>query len=569
MGIPFFFSWWRRNFGSVTRTLPKNSSVPVDIDTMLIDLNGQIHTAAQRIYKYGEFARPPRFLGSLSKIHVTQKDNILIFKDVCRQIEDARIMVRPRKRIVICIDGPAPAAKLAQQRKRRFKSAKERSGDIEFDSSSITPGTAFMHDLSNYIDWHIRSKMTKGVTQEDAEFGLIPWSELEVIFSNEKAPMEGEQKALNYLRFYGDRDESYCVLGSDADLIMLGLACQCPNFYILRQDHRGTDFFLLDIGMARESLSERMRWTGQNEFSSRSCIDDFVFFAFIVGNDFLPHMPSVEIIEDGIELMIGLYREVCTHYGHMTTRHGSKVSMNIPCVGAFLRAVGQYEKEMLEHKLRKTEYFPDPLLTKYANSSGAVDIEAYKSAYQSKHFSTDTATVCTDYLEGLQWVLQYYMCSPPSWTWFYPHDYAPFASQIADYMGNYSPVEYRTTGPPQPFQQLLSVLPPASANLLPSPLNKLLTSSRSPLAPYCPKEFEVDIDGKKMEWEGVVLVPKPDPHFVRELYYRYVNKVSEADAKRDKLNQTSVYRICNEGFSFHSSYGDIHNCNVKKVLIDL
>jgi 5'-3' exoribonuclease 1 len=579
MGIPFFFSWWRRNFGNVTQTLPKNSTVPVDIDTLLLDLNGQIHTAAQRIYRYGDYARPPRFLGPLPKICVTRRDNIRLFKDVCNQIEDARRMVRPQKRIIICIDGPAPASKLAQQRKRRFKSARERSGDTEFDSNAITPGTLFMHDLSNYIDWHIRSRITQGACQNDVENGLTPWSELEIIFSNEKAPMEGEQKALNYLRFYGDREESYCVLGSDADLIMLGLVSQCPRFYILREEHRGHDFFLLDIGAAREGLSERMHWLSEeHEFVPRSCIDDFILFAFTVGNDFLPHMPSVEIIEDGIDLMIGLYREVCSHYGHMTVRQGSKVSMNIPCLGAFLRAVGQYEKEMLEVKLGKPGYFPDPLLKSKATMVQAqeqdepryeVDIESYKSAYQHKHFAADVSTVCADYLEGLQWVLEYYTHAPPSWNWFYPHNYAPFASQMADHIGNYKPVEYRATSPPQPFQQLLCVLPPASSQLLPSPLNKLLTSSKSPLAPYCPREFKVDLDGKKQEWEGVVLVPKPDPDFVRDLYFKYVGKVENRDKRRDRLAQTSVYKAGEERFSFRSCYGDIHDCVVKRTYIDL
>lgn len=570
MGIPFFFSWWRRNFGNVTTTLPNNATVPVHIDTLLIDLNGQIHTAAQRIYQYGEFARPPRFLGPLPEIKVSRKDNLRLFADVCEQIEDARHRVRPSQRIVICIDGPAPMAKQSQQRKRRFKSAKERSGDVEFDGNAITPGTQFMHDLSNYIDWHIRTKITEGPTEDDAKHDLTPWSELEIIFSNEKSAMEGEQKALNYLRFYENKQETYCLLGSDADLIMLGLSSNCQNLYILRKEHNGTDFYLLDISTARVGLSERMSWKSDSyEFDDRSCVDDFVLFAFSVGNDFLPHIPSIEIIEDGIELMIGLYREVCTHYGHLTTRTGPRVCINTQCLGAFFRAIGQYEKEMLESKLGKLGYFPDPLLNKHTDADKCVHIEEYKKAYVSQNFQIDISTVCSDYIEGLQWVLDYYTHSPPSWDWYYPHDYAPFASQMADHMDNYRFVVYPPTHPPQPFQQLLCVLPPSSSSLLPSPLGKLLTSSKSPLSKYCPKEFRIDLDGKKLQWEGVVLVPKPAPALVKELYFKYIGKVDERNLKRDTLNQTYVYKHTAEKYTYRTHLGDIHKCTAKQTFIDL
>ena len=148
----------------------------------------------------------------------------------------------------LCVDGPAPISKQNQQRQRRFRSAMEASQGAPFDSNSITPGTKFMDYLSKYIDWYIRKRIS-----ESPE-----WRNVQVIFSNEKAPGEGEHKIINYIRYYGKEDEVYCINGLDADLIMLALGTHMPNFYILREDlyDRSNEYFCIDIGSTRKSLAE-------------------------------------------------------------------------------------------------------------------------------------------------------------------------------------------------------------------------------------------------------------------------------------------------------------------------
>lgn len=57
------------------------------------------------------------------------------------------------------------------------------------------------------------------------------------------------------------------------------------------------------------------------------------------------------------------------------------------------------------------------------------------------------------------------------------------------------------------FFKLLAVLPPASKNLLPHCYHDLMTKDSSLIKQYYPENFQTDLNGKKQEWEAVVLVP--------------------------------------------------------------
>jgi 5'-3' exoribonuclease 1 len=53
----------------------------------------------------------------------------------------------------------------------------------------------------------------------------------------------------------------------------------------------------------------------------------------------------------------------------------------------------------------------------------------------------------------------------------------------------------------------MMVMPPASKGLLPEPLRRLMVDPDSPILDFYPSNFSVDGEGKRADWESVVLLP--------------------------------------------------------------
>jgi hypothetical protein len=396
---------------------------------------------------------------------------------------------------------------------------------------------------------------------------------------------------ITYIRDYGDLDDKYCIYGMDADLIMLTLATHVDNFFILRDDMYKLDqYYFLNIGNTRKDLANMMDWTPKESkpykpYNPEYAINDFIFMLFMVGNDFLPHIPCLEIIENGVDVMLTIHKNVCISYGHLTRKINGVVKFNKKSLEIFLGAVSQQNKGILEDKMSKKEnFFPDLLLEKYTsveNGKCVINIKSYKEDYYKTNFEDklthDTQPdlnkikkICLEYIEGLQWVLNYYTSGTPSWTWCYKHHYGPFASDLAKYMSDFEFIDYGVTKPTTPFQQLLCVLPPKSSKLIPEPLCNLLTDPKSKLKEFCPDVFKIDLSGKRKEWEGLVLLPMVDFQTVVNEYNKLIDKLNPVDLKRDVLEDSHLYMYNPDCMHvYNSSFGDIKKCPVELQIIEL
>jgi 5'-3' exoribonuclease 2 len=271
-----------------------------------------------------------------------------------------------------------------------------------WDSNVITPGTPFMAALSRSIHWYIYDRMTN-----DAG-----WKGIKVIFSDAKVPGEGEHKIMQYIRRQRaspgyDPNTKHTLYGMDADLIMLGLATHDPWFFILRetitdtrpmaqgprcficgvQGHRAEEcsgvleeelkkaeasgkipgaspepglmekpFQFLQLNVLREYLAHDL-YVPNLPFAwdLERCIDDFVFLAFFVGNDFLPHLPLLEIREGAIERLVGIYKRLLPSLGGYLSEDAGQ--LNFSRVDVLLSDLGLVEDSIFKSRKSKEEFF--------------------------------------------------------------------------------------------------------------------------------------------------------------------------------------------------------------------
>ncbi|XP_028106985.1 5'-3' exoribonuclease 3-like isoform X2 [Camellia sinensis] len=167
----------------------------------------------------------------------------------------------------------------------------------------------------------------------------------------------------------------------------------------------------------------------------------------------------------------------------------------------------------------------------------------WKERYYKEKFCTESKedmenmrkAMVQKYTEGLCWVLQYYFSGVPSWTWFYPYHYSPFASDVRGL--SQVKVIFQKGSPFKPFYQLMGVLPPRSAHALPRAFRALMTSEESEIIDFYPTDFEFDEDGKRFMWQAICKLPFIDEE---RLLSQMKKLVAELGVDEELRNSTKV-----------------------------
>lgn len=288
-------------------------------------------------------------------------------------------IIKPKEVFYMAIDGVAPRAKMNQQRARRFRTAIEAEQSLRkaidegldipkedpFDKNAITPGTEFMAKLTKNLKYFIHKKMS-----EDAR-----WSKVKVILSGHEVPGEGEHKIMQYIRSIKSQDNynantRHCIYGLDADLIVLGLVTHDPHFSILREevvfnsrankaltDVLEQKFYLLQLSLLREYLGLEFQDLNNKlsfGYDFERILDDFILIMYVIGNDFLPHLPDLHINKGAFPLLIAAFKQSIMHMdGYLN--EGGKI--NFKRLSIWLEYLSEFELEVFESQNVDVDWF--------------------------------------------------------------------------------------------------------------------------------------------------------------------------------------------------------------------
>jgi hypothetical protein len=102
-------------------------------------------------------------------------------------------------------------------------------------------------------------------------------------------------------------------------------AAQCTGTKaeIKKEAPKKKPFIFLDVCVLREYLEVELNVSqALFPFNLEQAIDDWVLLIFFVGNDFLPHLPSLEIREGAIDTLLKIWKDELPRMGGYLTNHG-------------------------------------------------------------------------------------------------------------------------------------------------------------------------------------------------------------------------------------------------------
>lgn len=107
-------------------------------------------------------------------------------------------------------------------------------------------------------------------------------------------------------------------------------------------------FIFLDVAILREYLEVELNVAHLPfHFDFERAIDDWVLLIFFVGNDFLPHLPSLEIREGAIDTLLKIWKQELPRMGGYMTKHGDIVLSSAQII---LEGVAQREKDIFRRR---------------------------------------------------------------------------------------------------------------------------------------------------------------------------------------------------------------------------
>jgi len=554
MGVPSYFAYIIKNHPNIIKKIITNQ-----YHRLYMDCNSILYDSFYEIK-------------NIADLQENEIYDILLAKTV-EKIEKYISQIRPLETVFIAFDGVAPFAKMEQQRNRRYKgrillaassssSSSKEEVTTTTTTSIFTPGTKFMHRLSEHMEktflhqekYHLKEILL--ATPREAGEG-----EHKLYVHLRENPAMGQNIAI-----YG--------LDADLIMLSIFHLTYAENLFVFREapefmkasltidskvKPNEKELWCLDIAKLGRSIANEMACS----YPDNHRMYDYVFLCFFLGNDFLPHFPALNIRTQGITRLLDTYRATVgnkpnTFLISKTTPHSIQWSN----LSKFIFSLAKNEKVFIlqEYALRKKwDYLSDkyermcsstskkrlsiepqpqqgglslrleqakeqedmiqsiPVIFRQEETYICPSEQGWESRYYDRFFSCHskekikTREICENYLEGLEWVLNYYIQGCPDWRWKYKYTYPPLLVDLAPFISGQgqgrSPTKTGIQGPTTPFTQLACVLPRDQLHLLPEKYRNHLLEKH---ADWYPDLLDIRIQWSfcRYLWESHLLLPE-------------------------------------------------------------
>lgn len=476
MGIPYYFKNCIDQFNDIY--IPY-TNFNINIDNLFLDLNCAIHPCAK-----------------------DETDEDIIIQKVLNKIDVLVKLTNLKKLLFIAIDGVAPKAKMIQQKQRRFSNYNNL-----WDTNAISPGTSFMNKLNNAI------------TNIKYDFNII--------ISNSDIPGEGEHKIFNYIHHNSTNDINV-VYGLDADLIMLSLI-QNSNIYLLREktefniEKIDEEFLYFNINSLKEQIFQKISSLSDYKLDKNTVIYDYIFLCFLLGNDFIQPLISLNIRYNGINKLINYYIQLQNDFFgkfYIINLQSYNIIHNLQLLfnkisyhenNDILTIINKKDKQLINNNIDNiiTDRSDEKIIFKDISNW---ELKYYNFFFNNSHIilpntknmlNNDISDISYNYVKALHWISNYYFKRKVCWRWCYHYHFSPSSKDIYNITLKTFDFIFKEDNPYSTNHQLIQILPKKSFHLL----NDNIVNKLRQFDYMYPTNFKRNTILKKYYWEGHGFLP--------------------------------------------------------------
>ncbi len=459
-----------------------------------------------------------------------------------------------------------------------------------FTSVNISPGTSFMTKLSDAIWKAINAKkFMNGKIKVIFSDSSVPGEGEHKILPYLRSLKNSKE---HIVLFSPDADMIVLGLQVKGDIYLIKEKDK-------RKDHEmkfypNEEYFMFSYNKYKEFLQKELEIYNDTEL-----FNDIVLLTFFMGNDFLKPIPFIRSnIHRSFETVIAIYKNLYKKHKKFLVEIKDDIpSINQAFFRDLIYQLSQKEDYMMkkyyndsiirniqkevdprkyvenisydekissyEHGVyylpyttagnpRSEEYKifkdnPNYREDLYKAINYNLPVNEWKKQYYTYYFDIDSSNpkeyrdyrklICMKYLEGLVYVLKYYLVGVPSWKWYYPFRATPLPSDILYFMKNESlDFKFNKDTPYTPLQQLMMILPLRYKDLLPRKLQSIITDLSYSFYPYYPNDFNVDFLLKEKFIYSEPLLPDYNDKLFNDLNVKKIfEDLGKTNKNRNKL----------------------------------